>query len=325
MKKLVFIILLVMVIFNIVFCDSVPSTSQKYEDDIKMIIEKNLDLYFKGSKGEFGIFVKELNSGLSCGYNEEKILNSASTVKLFMASVIYDLDNINKLKLDSMITDPYTGKKYNLKNITHKMISHSVNDYFNILFRYIGKKKANEVVLELGARNTYLSNEIEPSSLGVNRTNNLERYGTSKSPTTTAQDLGLFLELAYTNAFGDENSQLLIDSLLKNIYHDRLPLSINYESKVAHKTGTCSGSVYNDAGIVYLEDNPYIIVILSKNVKSNSLGTIRKISKDIYEYHKRRVVVYQNGAEKMKQQNRDLYIPKKSKKIHPKLAPEIIL
>ena len=325
MKNLIFAIVFVIIISNTVFCDNVTSTSQRYEDDIKMIIEKNLNQYYKGNKGEFGIFVKELNSRLSCGYNERKVLNSASTVKLFMASVVYDLDNVNNLKLDSIITDPYTGKKYNLKNITHKMVSHSVNDYFNILFRYIGKKKTNDVVSELGALNTCLSNEIEPSSLAVSRKTNLERYGTSTSPTTTAHDLALFLELAYTNAFGDENSQLLIDSLLKNIYHDRLPLSINFESPVAHKTGTCSGSVYNDAGIVYLEGNPYIIVILSKKVKSNSLGTIRKISKDIYDYHKRRAIVYQNEDEKMMQQNGDLYIPNNQKKTHPKLTPEIIL
>lgn len=279
MKIYICTVLIIIITFIPVYSDST------YKEDIIKIIRCDTKNYSKNSKAQFGVYVKDLNSNIETGENEEEIFITASTVKLFMASVVYHLDNIGEIELESTIKDPVTKKEYNLEYITKRMVTNSVNDYFNILLRYIGKERTNEIVKELGGKDTYISNEIMPSSVGTSRASNIKRYGCSVTPTTTPKDLGHFLFLAYTNYYGEKNSKLLMDSLLGCVYHNRIPMSINYKSKVAHKTGTTSTS-YNDAGIVFLDGNPYIIVLMSKNVSSDAQSILRNISKHIYDYQK---------------------------------------
>jgi len=89
--------------------------------------------------------------------------------------------------------------------------------------------------------------------------------------------------------FGADNDKLFVESLLNNIYSNRLPAGIGYKSPVAHKTGTSSGEgVYNDAGIIFLEDNPYIMVVMSKGSGSNVQPLFRSITGEVYNYMKKR-------------------------------------
>ncbi|HWQ31019.1 MAG TPA: serine hydrolase, partial [Negativicutes bacterium] len=120
--------------------------------------------------------------------------------------------------------------------------------------------------------------------------NNIKRYGISRSPRTTPRDLGLVLELLYDKkTFGEDNSKLFIQSLLDNIYSNRLPAGVGYRSPVAHKTGTSAGEgVYNDAGIIFLDGNPYIMVVMSKGSGSGVQSLFRGIAGEVYDHMKKR-------------------------------------
>lgn len=76
---------------------------------------------------------------------------------------------------------------------------------------------------------------------GTSVKNNIKRYGISRSPRTTPKDLGHVLDLLYCGkTFGSDNNKLFIESLLNNIYSNRLPAGVGYKSPVAHKTGSSS-------------------------------------------------------------------------------------
>lgn len=117
----------------------------EFKAGTEAIVMKHIDSYFKnGGKGTIGIYVRELRTGYEFGYNdaltnseipEEGYFKSASTCKLMSAAVIYYLNNNGELKLDEYLTDKITGSRYCLKQLIPKMISHSVNGYFNITLR----------------------------------------------------------------------------------------------------------------------------------------------------------------------------------------------
>lgn len=271
-----------------------------FETETGAIVMKHIDYFYNnGGKGTIGIYIKELTTGFEYGYNESKTspenpqegyFKSASTCKLLSAAVIYYLNNKGELELEKPLTDKISGTTYNYKKLIPRMISHSVNEYFNITLRHLGSAKINDVLKELGTQNSMVFSEIMPAAHS-SANSNIKRYGISKSPRTNPKDLGHILGLVYDGKIlGEENSKELAEALKNNIYSNRLPQGIGYKSPVAHKTGTSSGEgVYNDAGIVYLEGNPYIIVVMSMNSDSNVQSVYRKISAELYEYMKNRV------------------------------------
>lgn len=271
-----------------------------FEAEVGAIAMKHINhFYNNGGEGTIGIYIKELSTGYEYGYNESKTnpenphegyFKSASTCKLLSAAVIYYLNNKGELELEKPLTDKISGTTYNYKKLIPRMISHSVNEYFNITLRHLGSAKINDVLKELGTQNSMVFSEIMPAAHS-SANSNIKRYGISKSPRTNPKDLGHILGLVYDGSIlGEENSKELAEALKNNIYSNRLPQGIGYKSPVGHKTGTSSGEgVYNDAGIVYLEGNPYIIVVMSMNSGSNVQSVYRKISAELYEYMKNRI------------------------------------
>lgn len=279
--------------------NEIQQAASDFKKEVDEIVMKHINSFYKNSgKGTIGIYIKELKSGFEYDYNAEKTnsdnpkegyFNTASTCKLLSAAVMYRLNSCGELELDKTYTDVVTNSKYNLKRILPRMISHSVNDYFNITLRHLGSKKINETLEKLGLKHSLVYSEIMPAEYSSVK-NNIKRYGISRSPRTTPKDLGYVLDLLYAEkTFGTENNKLFVKSLLNNIYSNRLPAGIGYKSPVAHKTGTSSGEgVYNDAGIVFLEGNPYIMVVMSKGSSSNVQPLFRIIIGEVYEYMKKR-------------------------------------
>ncbi len=270
-----------------------------FNKEVEEIIIKRINSYYKnGGRGTIGIYIKELNTGFEYAFNGEKTnpdnpkegyFNSASTCKLLSAAVMYYMNSCGELELDKVYTDETTKSKYNLKYLLSRMISHSVNDYFNITLRHLGSEKINEILTKLGTRYSIVYSEIMPAQ-GTSAKNNIKRYGISKSPRTTPKDLGHVLELLYRGeTFGADNDKLFLEALLNNIYSNRLPAGVGYKSPVAHKTGTSPDEgVYNDAGIIFLSDNPYIMVVMSKDSGSSIQSLYRTITGEIYEFMKKR-------------------------------------
>jgi beta-lactamase class A len=282
--------------------DKVQQAASDFSKEVDAIVMKKINSFYKnGGKGTIGIYIKELNSGYEYAYNAEKTnsanpsegyFNSASTCKLLSAAVMYYMNNCGELELDKAYTDKITKSQYNLKKMLPKMISHSVNDYFNITLRHLGSKQINETLVKLGIKSSLVYSEIMPAQYSSVK-NNIARYGISRSPRTTPKDLGYVLDLLYCGkTFGTENDILFVESLKNNIYSNRLPAGIGYKSAVAHKTGTSAGEgVYNDAGIILLKDNPYIMVVMSKGSSSNVQPLYRSIIGEVYNYMKKRTVL----------------------------------
>lgn len=281
--------------------DKIKQAASDFNKEVDAIVMKRINSFIKnGGKGTIGIYIKEINTGYEYAYNaemtnpdnpKEGYFNSASTCKLLSAAVMYYLNNCGELELDKTYTDQVTKNKYNLKKILPRMISHSVNDYFNITLRHLGSKQINDTLEKLGVKNSLVYSEIMPAQYSSVK-NNINRYGISRSPRTTPKDLGYVLDLLYCGkTFGSDNDRLFLESLKNNIYSNRLPAGVGYRSVVAHKTGTSAGEgVYNDAGIIFLEDNPYIMVVMSKGSSSNVQPLYRSIAGELYNYMKKRTV-----------------------------------
>lgn len=223
-----------------------------------------------GQTGEnWGVSVCRLSDGAKEYVGEGK-MTAASLIKLYIMGAVYtDYDNLTsangKEKVDSLL---------------HSMITVSDNDASNALVKMLGKGD-NEA--GKSAVNAYCSaNGYADSSMG----RMLLETNTDKENYTSAKDCTAFLEKVYRGEIAHADEML---SLLKQQERTgKIPAGVPAGVATANKTGELS-NVENDAAIILSEKEPYILCVMSENLKnpSGARQTIVNLSADVYNHFKK--------------------------------------
>lgn len=243
--------------------------------------------FLSGRKGDYTVFVKDLkpegkrNVCIRC----EETFDAASLYKLFLMAATYQAVNDGKLTLDSEISakmshleEVYGGTDFGYEDFgDDEVISYTVREALQRVAEISDNFAALMLAEKIGwdaVQNT--ANEIEESETSI------------KDPiTTSAGDTGKFLEKLYKGEIVSlESSEQILDMLTKSKLNNRIPAKLPEGLKVAHKTGELS-RVRNDAGVVFLDGNPYVIVLMSKNLEGEDEGVenLAEISRIVYEYY----------------------------------------
>ncbi len=268
----------------------------EYQKAIVSLVEKHLNNYYTtGGYGDMGIYIEEIGSGLQFGHNAERTelrpdgtrigyFHTASVAKLLIAYVFYHLDDLGEEDIWSIHVDPVVGQQQQWQPLIHRMITHSVNLHHNIMLRYLGAERATATLRRLGLTHSTLTRELAPAP-GTSNATCWERYGTLEPPRTSPFDLGrLLASLARGDVLSAENNELFLEALTSTIYNSRIPQAINFVVPVAHKTGT-KDWVYNDAALVLLPENEFVLVLLTYGAPGRIQTVMRAIARDVYALH----------------------------------------
>jgi beta-lactamase class A len=106
-------------------------------------------------------------------------------------------------------------------------------------------------------------------------------------PKTTARDVALlFAKLYQGELLSPKMTEQLLNILKAQTINERIPAQLPDEITVAHKTGDLEG-VAHDAGIVYGQNGPYVIVMMSGPDSTRGLDEryeqMAQLSKDVFE------------------------------------------
>ena len=198
-------------------------------------------------------YIKEKKYNVSIGYYNlvtgEKYLYQENKI-YYGASLIKTLDAIY-LYDKGLVNDA-------IRPYIDKAISVSDNDSHHYLVNYIGKSNLKNYGIGLGAYNTLSGNDY---------------YGN-----TTVKDQIIYLKKLYN--ISKDNDEL--KSYFINNYGNYLKIN---DIEVMHKYGYY-GQYYHDVGIV-LDDEPYIVVILTNHGNDNKKEIINNLSNLMYKYHKK--------------------------------------
>lgn len=124
-----------------------------------------------GGYGHIGVYLQEIGSGFELQYDalhtqlDEQgdysgYYHTASVAKLLIAYACYWLDDQGELDIRAEVRDGVTGQTYQLQPLIHRMLTHSVNLYHNVLLRQLGSAKANGALAALGLPASRLSREL---------------------------------------------------------------------------------------------------------------------------------------------------------------------
>ncbi len=253
------------------------------------MLEYKLKEYIAAQKGSVAVVIKGLISGEEIHINENLPFPAASTIKLAIMAALLEgaaagalqLENMMELTEtmktggDGILQSMESGRRFTLDELLEWMIVVSDNTAANIFIDLLGMESINHTIKNMGLRDTSLQRKMMDFDAAAEGRENI----------ITAKDLAQLLEWIYKGQLiSKQYSHKMLEILKRQQVKGRLDLYLPGEVLIAHKAGDLD-QVEHDAGIVYLENNEYILCVLTKNVESNEMGReiIGRISRLVYE------------------------------------------
>ncbi|HVL69196.1 MAG TPA: serine hydrolase [Vicinamibacterales bacterium] len=252
---------------------------------------KQLEAVAAGVDGVVGYVALDLQSGERFERLEGEPFPLASTVKLAILYELFKQADEGRLTLDqprpldprhvvggSGVLRELTTPSLSLRDHATLMIVLSDNTATNLLIDAVGMDNVNARMRSLGLTTLRLRRKM--IDLAAARRGD-ENVG---SPADVATLLAV---IHRGEGLRKESADALIAILRKpkaSALRDGVPSNV----PVANKTGTLEG-VAADAGIVYLAERPYVLVVLTTYLKENAAGetAIRTVSRAAFDYFNR--------------------------------------
>lgn len=241
----------------------------------------------EGFPATSAVAVLDLSTGLRAGYNANASMPAASTIKVpVMVAVFRDLA-AGRFDLNRRVTlferdkdygsgdlcDAPDGSTYRVSTLLEKMIDISDNTAANMLIRLVHRQRINQTMHVLGLTHTLLRSDVRTSGWSI-------REDLRTSPADMVRLFSLMAKRTLVNAW---SSNEMISILEEDQINTLLPEPLPDDVAIAHKTGSLFDTL-DDAGIVYADDEPYVIAVMTTGLSSESAGRtfIRALSLDAF-------------------------------------------
>ncbi len=267
----------------------------------------SLEEISRGSGARFGIWFKDLSTGLSLSKNPSLEMHAASTMKTPVllellrrvdAGTVSLSDTLPvKNEFKSLVdgsafsigledndgpTAAYLGKTATIEFLANEMIVRSSNLSTNILLTFLGPGEVQKFTDELGAPTVHVRRCVEDT----------KAYEKGMNNETDAAGMGTIMEAAVTSPkLSPQAKRKAWEILAGQTFNEEIPAGLHPQSGavVAHKTGSISTSQH-DAAVVRLPDGRrYILVLLANDFGANEAGrkrvieAARKMSRAVWE------------------------------------------
>lgn len=240
-------------------------------------LEAQLEAVLGDQRASYSIYVKRLTDGSGASINQDDVYRAASLFKMYVMWEAMRQEALGILSLDqTMEVTPYykafdlgtdrveVGDRVTVREALQLMMSISDTPTGVLLQDTVGFENINAALRALG---------IEDSGL----------FYPNDEPVATARDVGVLLEAIAGGGTLPERSREMMKSLLLSEETDNgLRAGVPETVEVAHKTGLLDAARH-DAGIVYLDGAPYVLVVLSDRQSRTNLT--EEISRTVYEYY----------------------------------------
>jgi len=238
--------------------------------------------------GRVGIAVEDLATGMTSGVNASASLPAASTIKIPVMVEVFKQMEAGALNLTRVVhleasdrdwgwgdmADARPGTSKTIKQLLWLMITQSDNTATNMLIRVVGRQHINATMRGLGLRSTRLGDSIRSETETI-------RYALRTSP----RDMVALLDKIARDKLVDEwSSREMLTILTGQTHNGLLPVPLPKDIKIAHKTGSLHDTL-NDVGIVYRDDEPYVIAVMTTELPDLGLGRafIHKVSRIAFD------------------------------------------
>lgn len=236
-------------------------------------LEKGIRTLVGDDINKFGMVYYDINSKKTIAINADKQFVAASTIKVPINMLMYDMVQDKKIDVNEKLEFKEGDFEEGAGILQGKDLSKpiAINTLSDFSIRYSDNIAINMILRKVGNENKFNFIEKIVGHLIVHSGNNI-----------TPNDSFKILERLYLNPENNKYYSAMIETMKKTQYHDRIDKYIP-QKIVAHKIGDFAPYV-NDTAIV-CKGNPYILVIFTKEL-SEANEVIAQVSKMIYDVQK---------------------------------------
>jgi beta-lactamase class A len=238
--------------------------------------------------GVLGVAILDLTSGQKFLLHPDEIFPQASSIKIAVLAELYHQAQTGKVKL----TDLYTVQssdlvpdsnimggltpgvtKITLRDLATMMVAVSDNSATNVLIDRLGMENVNALMDSLGLTHTRLRRKMM----------DLKAAGEGRENLSTPSEMMTLLEDLYRGKVLNKEMTADFFKILSTPKQSFIPRDLPEGLKIANKPGELEG-VRNDSGIVFVENRPYVICIMTTYLRNEREGeeAISKISAATY-------------------------------------------
>lgn len=231
----------------------------------------------------FAFYFEYLPSGTSIGVNEKVEFSAASLIKLpVVMAYFHQRENaplqltetrviIQEKEIDKgfgTLWQKGAGVEITLEEAVRLALVESDNTAALVLADHVAKEHFNEVYEGLDIDLTLKDN---------------------RAIITVKQYVSILKALYFSAVLSKKSSQEILDLLTKTKFSDKLPAGVDKDIPVAHKIGILEiegGDLYQDCGIVYVPQRPYILCMFSQSDENTARERMKAVSSEVYTYLK---------------------------------------
>ena len=246
---------------------AMPPPMQSLRDSLRTLA--------RSSDANVGIAVEDLATGAITGYNLNRSMPAASTIKIpvmievfrRMARGRFTLGHVMHLRAEDRdygsgdLAYAPIGTPITVKRLLGKMIDISDNTAANMLIRLVGRERINAAMQIYGCHHTYLRTAIRTDVSSVE----------SNLRTTPLDMLTLLVRMARGKLVDAWSSHAMLEILAHQEIDTLLPEPLPDGTTIAHKTGSLH-DVMADVGIVYEPGAPFAIAAMTSGLPDPQLG-----------------------------------------------------
>jgi beta-lactamase class A len=255
-------------------------------------IDRNLD-------GVLGVAIEDLTTGQRFLLHGDSIFPQASSIKIAVLAELYRQAQLSaqgesgKAKLTDLYTvraadlvqdsDIMGGLTPGVTQLTNRdlatmMVAVSDNSATNVLIDRVGMKNVNALLDSLALHNTKLRRKMMDVKAAAEGRENI----------STPQDMLTLLEKIYQEKVLNKEMTADFFKMLSTHKGSFIPRDLPDGLQIANKPGELE-AVRNDSGIVFLQNRPYIICVMTTYLVRERDGeeAIAKISAAAYRYFDR--------------------------------------
>ncbi|MBI2599924.1 serine hydrolase [Candidatus Daviesbacteria bacterium] len=256
------------------------------DDEIKPAkptLQSTVEQAMTGSKGRYGIVIKNFSNGESYSFNEHQIFEAGSLYKLWVAATVFQQIKGGLLKEDELLSEDIDelNQIFNIASESAEFKTGSVNFTVSQALKQMITISHNYAALTLikTVKRSNVAKFLEKADF--------KESFLGDPPKSTAYDIALFLEKLYQgklNLIDVDSSQKIIELLKEQKLNDGLPKYLPSQIPVAHKTADI-GLFKHDAGIIYSPIGDYLIVVLSESdYPPGAQERIALLSQAVFDY-----------------------------------------
>ena len=242
-------------------------------------------------EGVMGYAIVDLTSGDRIERLPSAVFATASTIKLAILYELFKQADEGKLSLDTMrpldrqqavggsgVLAELTAPAMPLRDYATLMVVLSDNTATNVLVDVVGMTNVTARMASLGLKDTKLRRKMIDQAASRRGDENV----------STPSEIARLLEMLYRGEGLKKDSQEALLAILKKSKATPMRRGIPPGVAVANKPGTLEG-VQVDAGIVYLQERPYVLSVMTAYLTQNAAGdaAIASASRAAFEYFNR--------------------------------------